>query len=207
MIRLGETPIAVIDVESTGLSPSQDRIVEIAVVRMSEDWMSAGLFETLVNPERDPGPTFAHGLAAEDLVDAPLFWEIAPELSSALDGCVIAAHNVNFDAAFLRYEFWRLGKVLPKYPLLDTARAGTALGRIIKGDNRSLAACCEREHVFLPESHTAKGDATATAELLRIYLQMAYTLEMDFADLAVAPLELCIENTPFRERSRAVPRK
>lgn len=207
VIRLGETPIAVIDVESTGLHPSQDRIVEIAVVRMSEDWMSAGLFETLVNPERDPGPTFAHGLAAEDLVDAPLFWEIAPELSSALDGCVIAAHNVNFDFAFLRYEFWRLGRPFPVRPLLDTARAGTALGRIIKGDNRSLAACCEREHVFAPESHTAKGDATATAELLRIYLQMAYERGMDFADLAVAPLELCIENTPFRERSRAMPRK
>jgi DNA polymerase III alpha subunit (gram-positive type) len=100
-----------------------------------------------------------------------------------------------------------LGRAFPKYPLLDTARAGTALGRIIKGDNRSLAACCEREHVFVPESHTAKGDATATAELLRIYLQMAYERGMDFVDLAVKPLELHIENTPFRERSRAMPRK
>jgi DNA polymerase III epsilon subunit-like protein len=209
VIRLGETPIAVIDVESTGLHPSQDRIVEIAVLRLAEDWMSGELFETLINPERDPGPSFAHGLYAEDLVDAPLFWDIAPELSEVLEGCVIAAHNVNFDSAFLRYEFWRIGRPFSARPLLDTARAGTALGRINKGDNRSLAACCERERIFLPESHTAKGDANSTTELVRLYLQMAYERGMDFADLAVAPLELPEPDLsfPVRTASKAMPRR
>lgn len=208
MIKLGETPICVIDVESTGLSPSSDRIVEIAVLRLEEDWMSGVWWESLVNPERDPGPTHAHGLTTADLEHAPTFWDIAPELAEMLSGCVIAAHNVNFDAAFLRYEFWRLGKVFPRYPLLDTARVGTALGNIIKGDARSLQACCARAGIVVGDAHSARGDAMATGELLRQYLQAAYEQEMDFADLAVSQL-LMPEAIAFppRTTTKALARK
>lgn len=197
MIKLGETPIAVIDCETTGLHPSQDRVVEIAVLRLDEDWMGGSWWETLVNPERDPGPTHAHGISAEDLIGAPLFWEIAPELLEMVEGCVIAAHNVNFDFAFLRYEFWRMGKVFPKFPLLDTGRAGTAIGSIISGDTRSLRACCEREGIVVADAHSARGDVMATGELLREYLSRAYSMDLDFMHLAVSPLELP-ESLPMR---------
>lgn len=207
VIKLGETPIAVIDCESTGLHPSEDRIVEIAVLRLDEDWMGGTWWETLVNPERDPGPTFAHQLVAEDLADAPVFADIAPELFEMLDGCILAAHNVNFDAAFLRYETWRLGLPFPNYPLLDTARVGTALGQIIKGDARSLTACCERAGIVVTDRHSARGDAMATGELLREYLQAAYTRDMDFADLAVYPLELPEPGTSLNTRKSRAKRR
>lgn len=190
MISLGETPIAVLDIESTGLSPSSDRVVEVAVVRLAVEGPGFTSWDTLVNPERDPGPTHAHGLTTADLEHAPTFWDIAPELLEAIDGCILAAHNVNFDSSFLRYEFWRLGKVFPKFPLLDTVRVGYKLGRIEKSASRALHHLCANEGVQVYSAHSALGDAMAAAQLLRCYLSYAQAQGMDFADLAVAPLEL-----------------
>lgn len=183
-----DTPVACIDIESTGLSPSKDRVIEIAVLRIEGDTLTP--YETLINPERDPGPTFAHGLTTEDLIDAPLFWDIAPELSGMLDGAVIAAHNVNFDSSFLRYEFWRLGKVFPQHPLLDTVRAGWALGRVVSGDSRKLADLCAREGIDATGPHTAAWDAGLVALLVQAYLARAKAYGLGYADLAISHLEL-----------------
>ena len=60
---LEEGPIAVVDLETTGLWPQRsDRIIEIAVVRMNPDGTIHSEFETLVNPKRDLGPTYIHGI-------------------------------------------------------------------------------------------------------------------------------------------------
>lgn len=164
-------------------------------------------WESLINPDRDPGPSFAHGIYAEDLVDAPSFGDVAPELAEILDGCVIAAHNVNFDSSFLRYECRRLGLAVPEYPLLDTIRAGWALGCITSGDSRKLADLCAREGIALEHAHTAMGDASAVAELVGTYLSLAASWGMDFQHLAVNPLVL--PEPPAREPrpSMAVPRR
>jgi len=103
--------IAVIDVETTGLYPGKDRVVEIAVVVVTPDGKRLGEFSTLVNPERDVGPTSVHGLTAQDVYSAPRFGELAGHLISVLDGTVaIAGHNVWFDQSFLKAEFERLGR-------------------------------------------------------------------------------------------------
>ena len=190
MIQLGETPICIIDLETTGLSPSADRVVEVAVVRLVSDVSRVQTWDTLINPERDPGATHAHGLTTADLEQAPTFWDIGPELMEQLDGCILAAHNVNFDSSFLRYEFWRLGKVFPKFPLLDTVRVGYKLGRIEKSASRALGHLCANEGVQVHSAHSALGDAMAAAQLLSRYLSYAHAQGLDFADLAVAPLEL-----------------
>ena len=68
----GARHIAVVDVETTGLSPwRHDRIVEIAVVLLSPDGEIEDEYESLVNPGRDVGPTSIHGISASDLIDAP----------------------------------------------------------------------------------------------------------------------------------------
>jgi DNA polymerase-3 subunit epsilon len=205
VIAIGGTPVACIDVESTGLSPSRDRVVEIAVVRIGPN---PARWESLINPGRDPGPSFAHGIYADDLVDAPSFEDVAPELAEILDGCVIAAHNVNFDSSFLRYEFRRLGVAFPDHPLLDTIRAGWALGCVTSGDSRKLVDLCAREGIALENAHTAMGDASAVAELVHSYLALAASWGMGFQHLAVNPLVL--PEPPAREPRRpsmAVPRR
>jgi DNA polymerase-3 subunit epsilon len=70
--------IAVIDVETTGLFPFRhDRVVELAAVVIRSDGEIEREFTSLVNPERDIGPSKIHGLTSEDILCAPKFGEIA----------------------------------------------------------------------------------------------------------------------------------
>jgi DNA polymerase-3 subunit epsilon len=64
----------VIDLETTGLFPQKhDRVVEMAVVYLSDQGQTHGEWTTLVNPERDLGPTSIHGIKARDVLSAPTF--------------------------------------------------------------------------------------------------------------------------------------
>ncbi|MFK4273727.1 exonuclease domain-containing protein, partial [Streptomyces milbemycinicus] len=71
---------AVVDVETTGLA-RDDRIVSAAVYQLDARGAVQDHWYTLVNPQRDPGPVWIHGLTAEMLADAPRFPEIAEQLS------------------------------------------------------------------------------------------------------------------------------
>ncbi len=152
--------IAVIDLETTGLSPwRHDRIVELAVVVITPDGVIQQEYETLINPERDMGPTRIHRIAAGDVLKAPRFREIAGDLVEILrDVQVIGGHNVSFDRNFLIKEYERHGVVLPELPLLCTCRL---FGR------NSLEACCRELGIdFEGAPHRALVDARATAKLL-----------------------------------------
>jgi DNA polymerase-3 subunit epsilon len=108
-------PIAVIDVETTGLFPfRQDRIIEMAAVIVRPDGAVEREFDSLINPARDVGATRIHGLTSQDILQAPRFEEIAGLLMEVLEGTVaVAAHNVRFDRQFLESELSRLGFALP----------------------------------------------------------------------------------------------
>ena len=98
----------VIDVETTGLVPEKhDRVVEIGVVYVSHSGEVQGHWSTLVNPGRDVGPTWLHGVSATDVMKAPTFAEIAPHLLRAVTGRIMVGHNVTFDLRFLGAEFLR----------------------------------------------------------------------------------------------------
>ncbi len=152
--------IAVIDVETTGLSPwRHDRIVEIAIVLVSPDGEIHDEYETLVNPDRDLGPTRIHQITASDVMRAPSFADVAGDVLDVLNkGAAVAGHNVGFDMNFLVKEYERLGVVLPEMPLLCTFRL---LGR------NSLAACCDELGIpCVDVAHCALSDARATAHIV-----------------------------------------
>jgi DNA polymerase-3 subunit epsilon len=157
-------PIAVIDVETTGLFPFRhDRVVEVAAVIVRDDGHVEREFVSLVNPARDIGPSSIHGLTSEDILYAPRFEEIAELLLNTLRGTVaIAAHNVRFDRQFLDSEFSRLDCQLPDcFSICTMQLAG--------GGN--LADCC-RDYDILPEgdAHDALADARAATVLLTYLL-------------------------------------
>ena len=78
---------AVIDVETTGLSPLHNhRVLEVALVLVDSDGNIVYEWDTLINPLRDIGATDIHGLSAADVSPAPTFDQIAPELASLLRG-------------------------------------------------------------------------------------------------------------------------
>lgn len=162
---------AVLDVETTGLRPQgHDRIVEIAVVRMDESYRSIDEWVTLVNPQRDLGPTSIHGITGRDVANAPSFVEIAGDILERLADAVVVGHNVAFDLAFLRAEIARLGYELPSVKGLCTLRISCSLGFYSAG---SLDSCCQEVGVAHEGKHSALGDARATAGLLRVYVEHA----------------------------------
>jgi DNA polymerase III subunit epsilon len=155
--------VAVVDVETTGLSPRMDRVVEVGVVLLDSRGEVEGEFETLVNPGRDVGPTGLHGISASDVVDAPPFADVAPHLRSLLAGRVVVAHNALFDLRFLAREFGRAGVPASLSPSLCTMR----LAPLFFGSGtRSLQALCGFLDIPLVHGHAALHDARATAELM-----------------------------------------
>jgi DNA polymerase-3 subunit epsilon len=121
-------------------------------------------FVTLLNPERDIGPTSIHGLQATDVSAAPRFVDVAGVLLETLDGCVaLAGHNIRFDHSFLSVEFARLGQIFPNGPTVCTMRLA---------GGGSLSSCCEDYGIsFAGDKHTALHDARATAQLLATLLR------------------------------------
>ena len=161
------TGFAVVDVETTGLFPARDRVVEIAVVHLDPDARVTGEFSTLIDPHRDIGPTRIHGIRASDVSGAPTFSEAVETIRRLLAGRVLVGHNARFDAMFLAGEFQRCGLQVPAAPVMCTMQlAGHYLGGLAA---RTLPACCQAAGVMLSEHHSALHDARAAAGLLRCY--------------------------------------
>jgi|694.fasta_scaffold00244_12 DNA polymerase-3 subunit epsilon len=156
--------VAVLDVETTGLHPKGgNRIVEIAIVVIGSNGVVEKEFVSLVNPNRDVGPTKIHNIYASDIINAPKFEDIAGHILEALQGCVaIVGHNVRFDKGFLRHEFERIEVELPEYFSLCTM--------YLSGGGK-LFDCCERFGVDVGDvQHEALVDARFTAKLFTLSL-------------------------------------
>jgi DNA polymerase III subunit epsilon len=156
----------VVDLETTGLFPQQhDRIVEIGVVFVSDAGEIEGEWSTLINPQRDVGPTEIHGVSARDVLEAPTFAEIAPALLDAMRGRTLVAHNARFDLRFLDYELGRAG-----LPFVGGQPIGLCTmewaPRYLHAGSRKLVDCCDAAGIHIANQHDALCDAHATAELL-----------------------------------------
>lgn len=158
-------PFAVLDVETTGFNPYRnDRVVEIGVVLWVPGQGIVGEFSTLVNPERDVGPTKIHGITASDVIHAPKFSEIAGQLADFLKQAVIlAGHNLRFDLSFLTAEFERIGIEMPEYSTLDS---------MILAGGGTLSACCADYEIEQSNFHEALNDARSTTLLIEKLLSI-----------------------------------
>jgi DNA polymerase III epsilon subunit family exonuclease len=179
--ELGELSYAVVDVETTGLDPAVDRVLEVAVLEVGADGRVTDEYRTLVAaPSVDA--VAVHGITAAHLVDAPRFAEVAAALRPRLDADLVVGHNVSFDLAFLRREFARCQQHLPPLPYLCTIALGRLLG--LEPRRARLDAACRRQGIAVVDRHAALADARATAALLAAYLQHAEALELDLCALA-----------------------
>jgi DNA polymerase III epsilon subunit-like protein len=178
-----ETPIAVIDFETTGLCAGPDRVIEVSVVRVDPGEAPRVALDTLVNPQRRVAATFVHGITDADVAGAPVFEEIAGDFVRALAGCVVASYNVYFDLAFLKCELRLAGiRRVPPHLCLMYMRPILALGERCRLDR-----ACAAHQIAQHNAHMAATDALAAAELLPIYLERMREMGLEtFADLACA---------------------
>jgi DNA polymerase III epsilon subunit-like protein len=187
---LSTLSFAVVDTETTGVYQHVDRIIEIALLKITRDGKVLNSFETLVNPSRDLGPTHLHGITAAEISHAPSFAEVADYVLAAMSGSVIVAHNARFDVGLLRSEYARLGIEFPQMPLLCTLQLASHLG--IPG--RKLWDCCSAVGISPVSQHSAGGDVRATAELFVRLINRAGCKTL--ADLGCRELPLSCEPAP-----------
>jgi DNA polymerase-3 subunit epsilon len=173
---------AVVDVETTGLH-REDRIVSAAVYRLTARGEVEDHWYTLVNPQRDPGPTFIHGLTARMLADAPLFPDIAGEFAARLAGRVLVAHNAVFDWMMIAREYARTDRTAPVEQRLCTIALSKALELPLA--NHKLETLVAYYGVTQRRAHHALDDARVLAEAFRPSLHRAARQRLPL------PLHLC----------------
>ncbi|MFE5833838.1 DEDDh family exonuclease [Streptomyces sp. NPDC056488] len=161
---------AVVDVETTGLA-RDDRIVSAAVYRLDAQGNVEDHWYTLVNPERDPGPVWIHGLTSDALEGAPLFPEIAAEFAARLDGRVLVAHNAIFDWQMIAREYARAESAAPVRQRLCTIALAKQLSLPLP--NHKLESLAAHFGVEQRQAHNALDDARVLAEAFRPSLHAA----------------------------------
>lgn len=110
----------VLDVETTGLKPGVDKIIEIGMVKVI-DGKPCGEFSSLINPEMSIPTriTKITGITNEDVAAAPLFSSLANQIRSFLGDSLVLGHNVDFDLSFLAHALAACGS-RPSFTCLDT---------------------------------------------------------------------------------------
>ena len=164
-----ETDFVVVDVETTGMSSTEDRITEIAMMHV-RDGTLVEEFSTLVNPLMTI-PAFITDLTGIDNImvqDAPTAREVVPYMAEFLGDSVFVAHNAPFDWGFVSQTARRERGIELTNPQLCTVR----LSRKILPDlpSKSLGPVSKYLDIRIPERHRASGDAYATALVLIKYL-------------------------------------
>ncbi|WP_462418449.1 3'-5' exonuclease [Kytococcus sp. Marseille-QA3725] len=157
---------AVLDVETTGIEPPAARVVEVAVVLVTSRGEVLDEFTTLVAAPGGVKDSWQfHGITDVDLVGAPTWSQVWPELSSLLEGAVLVAHNLEFDLGFLAAETKRIKGRMPNMLALctlETAREqldGQAFS--LKSLHKTVSGGWRND------DHSALGDARATRDLLQ----------------------------------------
>lgn len=155
----------VVDIETTGLSPVSERIIEIGALRVRNGRVEEE-FDTLLNPGRSVG-SFITGLTG--ITDGML--ESAPDTENALRAFldfagedVLMGHNIEFDYSFLKKNMADIGEAFERHGI-DTLRI--ARKHLSQLEERSLAALCSYYGIENRRAHRACEDARATFELYR----------------------------------------
>ncbi|MEU1077464.1 MULTISPECIES: DEDDh family exonuclease [unclassified Streptomyces] len=176
---------AVVDVETTGLA-RDDRIVSAAVYRLDAQGNVEDHWYTLVNPERDPGPVWIHGLTTDVLAGAPLFPDIAGEFAERLDGRVLVAHNAIFDWQMIAREYARAKSAAPVRQRLCTIALSKELALPLP--NHKLESLAAHYGVVQQRAHHALDDARVLAEAFRPSLHQAVRVGARLPLLECRPL-------------------
>lgn len=198
---LQDVKFAVLDVETTGLE-QEDRVLEVACL-VTRGETEEEVFDTLINPDR-PIPKEViniHGIREEDVLGAPHFGDIYPQLERLLTGAVLVAHNASYDVSFLNRECAPVGRKLPKIRVLDTL---TLARNLLREEHYSLEHLADRFALQNRPAHRALADVRTTFELLWKIIDLAPKRPQTLEDLLalLIPPEVSWEEA---ERDTVIP--
>ena len=160
---MAERTYVALDLETTGLNNTRDKIIEIGAVRF-RDGEILDQFVTFVNPDRQIPLRIQQitGIKDADVAAAPSIEAVAPELLAFVDRDVhaVIAHNASFDIGFLRAAGIRFHR-----PAFDTFELATIL--LPGSSSYSLGELCREAEIVLEDAHRALDDTIATARLFQ----------------------------------------
>ena len=176
-------PIVFFDLETTGVDTTNDRIVEISMVKVMPDGDEI-VRTRLINPEMHipEDATAVHGITDEMVKDEPTFAQIAKSMAQFIEGCDFGGFNSNrFDLPMLIEEFLRVG-VDVDFKNRQFIDVQTIFHKM---EQRTLVAAykfyCDKD---LTEAHSAEADTRATYEVLKAQLDRYPDLQNDITALA-----------------------
>lgn len=164
-LPIDQASFCVLDVETTGLSPQYNNIIELGIVRV-KNYKIVEKYHSLINPGRDI-PNFITGftgISNDDVYNAPFFDDIADKVTEFIGDDVIAGHNLSFDKSFLKREFNYCGRSEPANPNLCTLKVARRIFPLLK--SKSLGSVASFLKIKSSSSHRALGDAETTAKIL-----------------------------------------
>ena len=163
-----------IDLETTGLNPKRDRIIEIGAVKVREGKI-VETFQQLINPQQqlEERVESLTGIISEELVECPTIQEVLPGLQEFLGEDVLLGHRVLFDYSFLKKAFIN-EKILFERKGIDTLKLARQF--ITECESKKLESLCTHYRIK-HQAHRALGDALATVELYQILVNQYYDKE------------------------------
>lgn len=168
-LPLEEVSFVVVDVETTGMNASDDRITEVAMMRV-KNGVLVDEFSTLVNPLVTIPASITHITGIDNLMvqDAPTAREVAPYMREFLGDSVFTAHNAAFDWGFITQTLRRETGLDPSNHVLCTVKLSRRI--LPQLPSKSLGPVAKYLDIRIPERHRASGDAYATALVLVKFL-------------------------------------
>lgn len=167
LLPLDTAPFVVVDTETTGAKPDEDRLIEIGAVRVVGGAV-VDTFQQLIDPGRHVPKriTWLTGISTAMVYGQPPAAEVLPRFVDFLGDAVLVAHNLPFDARFLDLALAEAGLPELRNPSLDTLRLARRL--LSSLPSKGLSALTAHFGIAVQGRHRALGDAAATAELLTI---------------------------------------
>lgn len=169
-----------IDVETTGLSVTRDRIIEVGIVKVRDNKIIEE-YQTLVNPNMYISPLISQitGITKEDLEKAPSFADISDRVRALCKDAFFVAHNVRFDYGFMKNEFARLDYIFSAKHFC-TAKLSRVLFPERKHHN--LDSIIEQFGFVCEKRHRAFDDAKV---LWEFYCKLQKVFPLDFLETAI----------------------
>lgn len=152
--------VVAVDLETTGLSPLVDKIIELSAVKITADGVET--FDQLVNPEI-PIPkhtTDIHGIKDEDVRNSPTIDEVLPKFSEFLSHLSLIAHNAKFDVGFLVFDWNKCELEVPSSMVYCSCKHARISFK--ESPNHRLGTLAEFLKIPLENHHRALDDALAS---------------------------------------------
>lgn len=155
----------VVDVETTGFAAwKEDRIVELAAVRIDATGEVKGSLSTLINPMTGTtGARHIHGISIDMVLDAPKYKDVYDQFAELLDGAIFVAHHAKFDEGFISAESYRADVKLNRMPGLCTYWLAR---QVLQLPNYKLGTVTDHFGIKQELAHSAYDDALVVAKFL-----------------------------------------